>query len=131
MQTLVLRFAHLGDSITTYYTDLLLGHVWSSLYPPSPEEPPPPSPSPLVIPSMSQVVGDFIVPLTSTARLRKLRGKKCGSRHKRGDMDEKHTPPVGRLLAMASRLLCLTRNRFGRRSQEVCTSAQKNVPIFP
>ncbi|VDD77740.1 unnamed protein product [Mesocestoides corti] len=40
------------------------------------------------------------------------------------DVDEKYTPPVGHLH-------CLTRNRFGRRSQEVCTSAQKNVPIFP
>ncbi|VDK36483.1 unnamed protein product [Taenia asiatica] len=103
MQTLILRYAHLGNAITTYYTDLLLGHVCSNL---------PSSPTSAVIPSMSQVVSSFIVPPSSTARIRKSKGKKT-PRKSQGVEEAKYTPPVGRILALASRLLCLTRSRLG------------------
>ncbi|VUZ55152.1 unnamed protein product [Hymenolepis diminuta] len=103
MQTLILRFAHLGEPITFHYTDLLLEHVCSNMTTSSPNHP-------VTIPSMSQVVSDFIVPPSSMARIRKLKGKKPTQK---GQEDEKCAPPVGRIIAMASRLLCLTRSRLG------------------
>nr|CDS20753.1 RhoGAP [Echinococcus granulosus] len=118
MQTLILRFAHLGDSITTYYTDLLLGRVCSNSSS---------SPASTVIPSMSQVVSSFIVPPSSTARIKKLKGKKTLQKGQ-GVEEGKYTPPVGRILALASRLLCLTRSRLGGGEGEQTTQATATVP---
>ncbi|CDS43673.1 RhoGAP [Echinococcus multilocularis] len=121
MQTLILRFAHLGDSITTYYTDLLLGRVCSNSSS---------SPASTVIPSMSQVVNSFIVPPSSTARIKKLKGKKTLQKGQ-GVEEGKCTPPVGRILALASRLLCLTRSRLGGGGEgEQTTQATATVPCL-
>nr|CDS29221.2 RhoGAP [Hymenolepis microstoma] len=111
MQTLILRFSHLGETITFHYTDLLLGRVCPRI--------------PEITLTQIQILEYFTVPPPSGARVRKFKYAKYSQK---GQEDDKFALPVGRILTMASRLLCLTRSRLGGSQSRKSTTTSEGKP---
>ncbi len=70
MQTLILRFVHLDEAVTRYYTDLLMGRVWprsgaSLLMEPAAGAT---AVTPTTTTPMAQAVSEFIVPRNGAGR---------------------------------------------------------------
>ncbi|VDO03228.1 unnamed protein product [Rodentolepis nana] len=105
MQTLILRFSQLGEAVTFHYTDLLLGRVCTR--------------TPEIYLTQIQVLEYFTVPPISGAKAQKLKYTKYSQK---GQEDDKFALPVGRILTMASRLLCITRSRLSGSQARKSTS---------